>query len=104
MAVNLFYLDRHHTRATIPLRPPTQIISVSVGTRSIRRATPRGDLCHLPTIIVRLRRRVQSHGFIHFLLSNCLTIKTTVDKQLVLGGAHVRWNSAGANGNTAGRG
>ncbi|KAN0134671.1 hypothetical protein V8E53_007456 [Lactarius tabidus] len=74
-ADNIFYLDPHHTPATIPLRPPTQLTTAS------ERKRPKGDLCHLRAIIVPQRPP--------------LPLSTSSSSS---GGAHVRWNSAGANG------
>jgi hypothetical protein len=52
---NRFYLDSHHTQATIPPRPLTQTMSVSVGSR-LGQKRPRGDLCLHAAIIFRQHR------------------------------------------------
>ncbi|KAF8271567.1 hypothetical protein EI94DRAFT_1720033, partial [Lactarius quietus] len=56
-ADNLFYLDPHHTRATIPLRPPTQT-SERERERGIpiRQAMPERGSVSPPAIIVRQLR------------------------------------------------
>jgi cysteine protease ATG4 len=101
-ADNLFYLDPHHTRATIPLRPPTQTTERERERGiPIRQSTPERGSVSPPAIIVPQRPRVQSHGSSTF--SYPTASPSPLSKQLSTsssssGGAHVRWNSAGANG------
>ncbi|KAF8258085.1 hypothetical protein EI94DRAFT_1755794 [Lactarius quietus] len=67
-ADNLFYLDPHHTRVTIPLRPPTQT-SERERERGIpiRQATPERGSVSPPAIIVRqLRLRPVVRVHLHF--------------------------------------
>ncbi|KAF8266378.1 hypothetical protein EI94DRAFT_1733232 [Lactarius quietus] len=74
-ADNLFYLDPHHTRATIPLRPPTQ-----TSERERERGIP-------------IRQATPERGLFTPRPSSFPTSPASSRT-----GAHVRWNSAGANG------
>ena len=68
-ADNLFYLDSHHTRATILLRPPTQSSEHERGI-PIRQVTPEGA-CVTLAITVRLRHLrpvAQAHLLFHIQL------------------------------------
>ncbi|KAN0133892.1 Peptidase family C54 domain containing protein [Lactarius tabidus] len=101
-ADNLFYLDPHHTRATIPLRPPTQT-NERERERGIqtRQAMPeRGSVSppgrhRSPTSPASSRTGL-------FTLSYPTASLSPLSKQLSTNSssrvADVHWNSAGANG------
>ena len=101
-ADNLFYSDPHHTCATIPLRPLTQAPERERERGiPITQATPERE----PVLHPGHRRSQTSHA------SSCTdpstfssptTSLSPLSKQLSTGssssgGAHVRWNSVGAN-------
>ena len=70
---NSFYLDPRHTRATIPLRPPTHIPVRERGIVGSRSSQPRpwGFLFHSPAIIVPyfvLRPVTRAHLLSHIRL------------------------------------
>jgi hypothetical protein len=101
-ADNLFYLDPHHTRATIPLQPPMQTAECEreCGIR-IRHYVRKGICIASQASSFPDAPRIQLHGLLYLFVSNCIAI--TFIKQLPTGSSssgsdHVRGNSAGANG------
>jgi cysteine protease ATG4 len=102
-ADNLFYLDPHHTRATIPLRPPTQT-SERERERGIpiRQVTPeRGSVSppsHHRSPTSPASSRTGSSTFSYPTASPSPLSKQLSTSSSSSGGAHVRWNSVGANG------
>ena len=76
-ADNLFYLDRHHTRTTVPLRPPTQTQTTERERERrilMRRATPeRGSVSPLsePSLFPNIAR-VQLHKLVYIQLRHHL--------------------------------
>ena len=108
-ADNLFYLDPHHTRATVPLRPPTQTQTQTTECERergipIRQASSeRGFVASTsqPPSFPNASR-VKPHRLFYILIPNSLAITTTeatVASSSSSGGAYARWNSAGANAN-----
>jgi cysteine protease ATG4 len=103
-ADNLFYLDPHHTRATIPLRPPTQPPTERERERGIpiRQSTPeRGSVSppgHHRSPTSPASSRTGSSTFSYPTASPSPLSKQLSTSSSSSGGAHVRWNSAGANG------
>jgi hypothetical protein len=94
----VFYLDPHHTQATIPPRPLTQTTERERGGK----LRPRGDLCLHLAIIVR-RHRLRPVAGAHRLFSYPTASPAPLSKQLSTsspssGGAHVRSKPPGANG------
>ena len=100
----MFYLDPHHTRATIPLRPPTQTERERERGIPIRQATPeRGSVSPPPAGHHRsptspASSRTGSSTFSYPIASPSPLSKQLSTSSSSSGGAHVRWNSAGANG------
>ena len=116
-ADNLFYLDPHHTRATVPLRPPTQTQTQSQTPTTererergipIRQATPeRGSVSPPPPTHHRsptspASSRTGSSTFSYPTASPSPLSKQLSTSSSSSGGAHARWNSAGANANGGG--
>src|ERR1700761_3038028 len=101
-ADNLFYLDPHHTRATIPLRPPTQT-SERERERGIpiRQTTPeRGSVSppgHHRSPTSPASSRTGSSTF-SYPTASPSPLSKQLSTSFSSGGAHVRWNSVGANG------
>ncbi|KAH9020204.1 hypothetical protein EDB85DRAFT_532534 [Lactarius pseudohatsudake] len=103
-ADNLFYLDPHHSRPTIPLRPPPQSAE---GERErgipIRQATPeRGSVSpplhhRSPTSPASSRTGSSTFSY-HATPSPSPLSKELSTSSSSSGGAHVRWHSTGANG------
>jgi hypothetical protein len=92
------YLDPRGTRATIHCDYPRRLLRVSVGSLP-GKPRLRGGLCHPRLSSFAHVLRSCYTGSSAFFISHCCTIaliKIAVHKQL-LGGAHVRWNSAGVN-------
>ena len=82
---NLFYSDRYHTRATIPLRPPTQTDKRQHGI-SIRQATPEKGSVSPAGITVpghRWPRVPWAHLLFYIQLLRHPPLKTFVDKRLL---------------------
>ena len=114
-ADNLFYLDPHHTRATIPLRPPTQT-QVPTTEREcergipIRQATPeRGSVLPPPPGHHRsptspASSRTGSSTFSYPTASPSPLSKQLSTSSSSSSGAHACWNSAGASANGGGGG
>jgi cysteine protease ATG4 len=99
-ADNLFYLDPHRTRATIPLWPRSRTTTELERERGI----PIRQSAHLshprPSLFADVTR-IESHRPITF--SYPTASPSPLPKWLSTsgpssGGAHVRWTSAGANG------
>ena len=102
-ADNLFYLDPHHTRATIPLRPPTQAPERERERGiPIRQTTPeRGSVSppgHHRSPTSPASSRTGSSTFSYPTASPSPLSKQLSTSSSSSGGAHVRWNSVGANG------
>ncbi|KAH9028417.1 peptidase family C54-domain-containing protein [Lactarius hengduanensis] len=103
-ADNLFYLDPHHSRPTIPLRPPPQSAE-SERERGIpiRQATPeRGSVSpplhhRSPTSPASSRTGSSTFSY-HATPSPSPLSKELSTSSSSSGGAHVRWHSTGANG------
>ena len=105
-ADNLFYLDPHHTRATVPLRPPTQTQTPTTKRERgipIRQATPeRGSVLPPPPIHHRFPTspafsRRGSSTFSYPTASPSPFLKQRSIGSSSSGGAHMRWNSVSAN-------
>jgi cysteine protease ATG4 len=100
-ADNLFYLDPRHTRATIPLRPPTQTSDRERGI-PIRQVMPeRGSVSppgHHRSPTSPVSSRTGSSTFSYPTASPSPLSKQLSTSSSSSGGAHVRWNSVGANG------
>ena len=106
-ADNLFYLDPHHTLATVPLRPPTQTQTTDrIGSVESRSGSPRlrGDQYKPPP---PSRHRSPTSPASGCTGSSTFSYPTAgpspLSKQLSTkssssGRAYVRWKSAGANG------
>ena len=119
-ADNLFYLDPHHTRATVPLRPPTQTQTQTQTPTTererergipIRQATPeRGSVSppppghHHRSPTSPASSRTGSSTFSYPTASPSPLSKQLSTSSSSSGGAHARWNSAGANANANGGG
>ena len=102
-ADNLFYLDPHHSRATIPLRPPTQTAERERERGiPIRQATPeRGSVSppgHHRSPTSPASSRTGSSTFSYHASPSPLSKQLSTSSSSSSGGAHIRWNSAGANG------
>jgi cysteine protease ATG4 len=106
-ADNLFYLDPHHTRATIPLRTPTQTTTTERERGiPIRQLTPeRGSVSPpghhsspLGSPTSPASTRTGSSTFSYPTASPSPLSKQLSTSSLSSGGAHVRWDSVGANG------
>src|ERR1700677_2348287 len=102
-ADNLSYLEPHHTRATIPLRPPTQSTERERERGiSIRQATPeRGSVSppgHHRSPTSPASSRTGSSTFSYPTASPSPLSKQLSTSSSSSRGAHVRWNSVGANG------
>jgi cysteine protease ATG4 len=96
-AKNLFYLDPHHTRPTIPLRPLTQTADPEHG------ITSKTCIVHPPPGHHRSPASIACSGTGSSTFSYPTVSPLPFSKQLLTSdsfsrGAHVRWNSAGANG------
>lgn len=103
-ADNLFYLDPHHSRATIPLRPPSQTAERERERGiPIRQATPeKGSVSppshhRSPTSPASSRTGSSTFSY-HATPSPSPLSKQLSTSSSSSGGAHARWNSVGANG------
>lgn len=99
---NLFYLDPHHSRATIPLRPLPHSAERERGI-PIRQATPeRGSVSppghhRSPTSPASSRTGSSTFSY-HATASPSPLSKQLSTSSSSSGGAHIRWNSTGVNG------
>ena len=109
-ADNPFYLDTHHTLATLPLPPSTQTQTTERGI-PIRQTTPQGGSILLPPtghhrsptspVSSAAPARLHSHTPTASLSPSSKQLSTSDSSS---SGTHVRWNSAGANANGDGAG
>ena len=108
LADNLFYLDPHHTRATIPLRLPTQTQAPTTERECergipIRQASPeRGSVLPPPpghhcSLTSPTSSRTGSSTFSYPTASSSPLLKRLSASSSSSGGAHARWNSASAD-------